>query len=351
MKRHRTDGFTLVELLVVIAIIGILVALLLPAVQQAREAARRTQCTNQVRQLALSALLHEEAQKHLPTGGWGWAWVGDGDRGFKEKQPGGWTFNTLPFIEESNGYNAVKDGDPDVVSTSQAEAARDLVTSPLTMLNCPTRRGAGNVYPKPVDGTTVARNAAANPRDNNVAGRLDYAINAGDQNVNEYNGGPTSYANSETFTWGNTETGRDSRRPAVFLATGVSFLRSVIKLRHIVDGTSKTYLIGEKYLNPDNYFTGRDGGDNETWCTGYNNDNFRVTGGSHRDPNNEAFYLPPQQDTPGEVDTKAFGSAHTGGLNMSFCDGSVQFINYGIDPLIHKQNGNRRDLKTVIRTR
>src|SRR4051812_22680085 len=86
-------GFTLVELLVVIAIIGILVALLLPAVQAAREAARRSECENHLKQLSLGCLLHKDTQKFLPSVGWGYAWVGDPDLGFGKTQPGGWHFN------------------------------------------------------------------------------------------------------------------------------------------------------------------------------------------------------------------------------------------------------------------
>ena len=79
-SNRESSGFTLVELLVVITIIGILSALLLPAVQAAREAARRVTCTNNIKQLALGMLTHEQQQGFFPSGGWSWQWTGDPDR-------------------------------------------------------------------------------------------------------------------------------------------------------------------------------------------------------------------------------------------------------------------------------
>ena len=96
MKR---GAFTLVELLVVITIIGILIGLLLPAVQNARERGRQAQCTNNLRQLTLGATQHETAHGYYPTGGWTSSWSGNPNFGTGQSQPGGWTYNILPHIE------------------------------------------------------------------------------------------------------------------------------------------------------------------------------------------------------------------------------------------------------------
>ena len=91
-------GFTLVELLVVIAIIALLMSLLFPAVQAVRESARRAQCANNVTQMAKASLGHEATQGFFPSGGWGYFWVGDPDRGFGKGQPGGWLYSCLPYM-------------------------------------------------------------------------------------------------------------------------------------------------------------------------------------------------------------------------------------------------------------
>ena len=132
----RRCGFTLVELLVVITIIGILISLLMPAVQSAREAARKTQCLNNVKQLALGCLSHEHNFTFLPNCGWVWYWAGDPDRGAAMKQPGGWIYNILPFIEQ-RGLHDMGAGLPMSQKSAQLSAAAQI---PLAVLICPTRR-------------------------------------------------------------------------------------------------------------------------------------------------------------------------------------------------------------------
>ena len=103
----------------VITIIGILIALLLPAVQAAREAARKTQCANNLKQLALAMLHHEQAHGFFPSGGWNYQWSGDPDRGTGKKQPGGWNFATLPYIEQQALYDLGSDGQPNTWTPTQ----------------------------------------------------------------------------------------------------------------------------------------------------------------------------------------------------------------------------------------
>lgn len=320
----RPKGFTLVELLVVIAIIAMLVSLLLPAVQSAREAARLNSCKNNLKQLALGCLTHEGAIGHLPTGGWGNDWVGDADRGFGNEQPGGWIYNILPFMEEGTLHGLAKDGAPDTHSTQQLEGARQVLLSPLPIINCPSRRTEGLFT---AGGTANAHNAA-NLTGGGLVGRGDYAASVGHGGGFDHGGPPSikivdlGFYDWETTKLGGMENGR---------LTGVSFQRSEVGFQHIVDGSSKTYLCGERYLNPEHYLTGMASGDNETWCTGANNDNFRSAAGV------------PRRDRVGVSDSRSFGSAHTAAWQVAWCDGHVSAESYAIDPRVHQCNANRDD--------
>src|SRR6478736_8706160 len=135
-KRSLQSGFTLVELLVVIAIIGILVALLLPAIQAAREAARRAQCKNHLRQIAVGCLNYESSNKAFPAGGWGFRWMGDPDRGMGRGQPGGWVYQVCPYLEETVVFSVGK-GMPDAQKRTELQKQMAAV---IPVFNCPSRR-------------------------------------------------------------------------------------------------------------------------------------------------------------------------------------------------------------------
>ena len=327
-QRHRS-GFTLVELLVVITIIGILVALLLPAVQAAREAARQTQCKNNIKQLALGCLQHEQVNRFLPTGGWGSSWVCNPDDGFDGRQPGGWHFNILPYIEQQSLHDLGLGGN--LVGIGQT------IATPLPIFNCPTRRKA-IAYPN-VQQTSFTNLLGANmPL---LVGRSDYAGCAGDTGSSPegYNCGadPYSYAEGVSLSnwgWQNTFTGCDGGPYGV---SGVICRHSTCKLSSITDGVSNTYLIGEKYMDPDYYLDGLGPDDDQGWFIGYDYDVTRWTN------YNDALCVP-LQDMPGNGGwDHQFGSAHAEGFYMAMCDGSVHLMSYAISSRVHYCLGNRHD--------
>ena len=320
--QNPKSGFTLVELLVVITIIGILIALLLPAVQAAREAARRLQCSNNLKQLALGCLIHENVQGFLPTGGWGYQWLGDPDRGAGKRQTGGWVYNILPYIEQTALHQL---GAGATLDTQRSAANAKRVQTPITAFNCPTRR------PSILFARTIVVGLYCDPV--SAQARSCYAINLGDTNRTVI-GGPGAYWIGEhrTYRWPDTSD-----------ITGVSFIRSQVTMAMICDGSSNTYLVGEKHINPDYYLTGMDWGDDWNMYLGHQDDNYRSVG--YPDTSNPGTYLyfPPMQDQPGLMYEKGFGSAHVGGLNMALCDGSVRSVSYSIDPEVHRRLGNRED--------
>ncbi|MDQ3329414.1 MAG: DUF1559 domain-containing protein [Planctomycetota bacterium] len=307
MNRSRS-GFTIIELLVVIGVIAILLALLLPAVQSAREAARRTQCRNNLKQLALAVHNHESTYGRLPSNGWGFRWVGEPDRGTGKDQPGGWAYNLLAFLEQAP-LREMGRGEAEAV---KRESLGDLTATPLNLFHCPSRPGF-TVGPQGF--ISAPFNAAFRP---DVA-RTDYACCEGDF-VTDTREGPATLAEAAAYPlW------RDTSR-----ATGVCFQRSEVRFAQITDGTSNTYLVGEKYVSRGGYDTTDDPGHDQSLYSGVDWDVNRWT-------------LDPPLPDSDYSDPRTFGSAHAGGCQMALCDGSVRNVSYTIDVETHRRLGNRRD--------
>ncbi len=335
-------GFTLVELLVVITIIGILIALLLPAVQAAREAARMLQCTNNLKQISLAALNHEQINGWLPTGGWGYRWVGDPNCGFGRGQPGGFFYNCLPYMEQQTLHDLALGVAP---GTNQyQQLSMQMVQTPLVALSCPTRRPPVLHPVQPGNINTMQGVYGTLPQ---TWFQADYAANAGTWFSVFWQDGPTSFADAAQWTSGSPNGAHGFYDMSH--ATGICEQRSQVKIADITDGTTNTYLVGEKYLCPDHYFTGDDYGDDQSAFSGDSDDVNRWTGND-----TAAGPVPmtpgPMQDTPGlsgGTYEDIFGSAHAIGFNMALCDGSVRIVNYTIDPLVHNYLGNRHDGQAI----
>ena len=327
----RCSGFTLVELLVVIAIIGTLVGLLLPAVQAARETGRRTSCANNLKQLATACQSHITAMTHYPTGGWNAASTTialiSPDLGADWRQPGGWAFTLLPFMDEANTYNASN--------------RREL---PVPVFACPTRRGssigpggldvmtdyAGNrgawasspATPTPTDldrdttfGMVVGTIPTAYPSTPAEFDSLQADMTTVSATLNTRQALPVGLIGSGTVATG-----------------GMIFIGSGLPPSRVRDGAANTYLFGEKYVPQSAYSTGTTGYENVAYA-GDSPDTLR---GGHRLP---------LGDSTAWTDTQkgAFGGPHTGVFNAAFCDGSVRSIDFSINAQTHFLLSARED--------
>lgn len=297
----RQKGFTLVELLVVIAIIGILIALLLPAVQAAREAARRINCTNNLKQLGIALHIHHDSVRRLPAG-----WVSDtlidGSTGW------GWASAILPHME-------------------QAAFAKDTLHQDFAI----------NYLTNP-DSNEVARAAAFPgfrcPSDN---GKDTSEIGSMVVGTSNYVGVHGGYPNPPTYDVGTTLLSLLQEDPPR-KGNGTFYHNSRVCFRDMQDGTSNTLVVGERAVkevpttpagqNPDTYYS--------TWVGNPNvsgNDTeysaARCVGAALTSPNSEDVIPYDYQ--------QGFGSPHPGGSQFLIGDGAVRIVNDDVDQLIYKQ--------------
>ncbi len=376
--RTRKRAFTLVELLVVITIIGILIALLLPAVQAAREAARRMQCTNNLKQLGLGWMNHESAYGFLPSGGLGYRTVEIADLGVGRLQMGGWTYQILPFIEMNTLFMLGSDGKnldylaANGPTTTMTNGSIERARTPLATFTCPTRRPT-NLTPAKNGSWTADNGAGGQTPAYKQVTHSDYASCGGDVAFaakDPYSPPPLGPWGPDA-KWSELKAYRDGTTPwpdvvnrYSLIWTGVSFWHSAITMAQIRDGTSNTFMVGEKYVNADHYNDCLDGGDYEPIFMGEDDDRIRTTWYAHgsdkdgdatvgvsgpwtgdwTDETPTADAVGPRQDTNWQDPRcSIFGSAHSNGFNMCMCDGSVHMINYTIDLPTYRRLGNRSD--------
>lgn len=316
LSARRVNGFTLVELLVVIAIIGVLVALLLPAVNSAREAARRISCQNKIRQIAIACINHESALGRFPSGA-----VNHERSSYNGP---GWHIFVLPYAEDV----ALNDKINSRIRAA-AEAGNDFGMFNLDDIN----ELRLDLYICPNDSEAFAKFQEG-------AYGSNYAGVAGSANSRD---------DTEHFV------GRESDFCGTINFDGILHQESETKYRHIKDGASKTALIGERWYQlriwsagvfwsthpGGGWATGRPEGPIPTSCVNSCknvdsrfplNANFNVVGyyKSHNNNTDRPTMPPGGQKIIGYNDLP-YGSFHPGGANFTYADASTRFVSNSID--------------------
>ena len=326
--QRNQRAFTLVELLVVIAIIGILVGLLLPAVQAAREAARRMQCSNNLKQIGLAVHNFESANQKVPGGPYDSDpslspnyFEPDGSYGTvvccNAAHPKGWSqwFKILPYMEQQNVYDLANFSLPALHSGRPADynGENSVARALIPTYYCPTRRaptGYGSA----------------------LFGRCDYAGCAGFYQGEMHEGfgdipAPPLGMSPRRDERAQENRGNTGGRKGMFVFEALGDKR---RFADATDGLSNSILASEKSLPPTRH--GNDGGDNERWNNaGWDECVLRwhFPPMADRDPR-----VIPVNASGGTVWRRYFGSSHPSGLNSVFGDGSVRFTGFTVDGLI-----------------
>lgn len=319
-KIDRRRAFTLIELLVVIAIIAVLISLLLPAVQSAREAARRAQCGNNLKQLALGAMNYESSHSTLPPGSSGGGMIGNQNFAAPWRDPSvgsccpfghfSWAANILPFVEQNNIYNSLNLSVP-MYAFSIMENSNPAGT--------PARRGpAGD----------AANSTAAVMTPNSFVCPSSQIPTGANPLVNEYK----DYA----INGGTGESCCMERNNGVGPNNGIGAVNYFPRIQDITDGTSNTFLYLEKSKFMSQSWLFSKVGSNHFLFVHHPSQgyvNAIINGGAVPTPPNVTYW-----------NNRAAGSFHPGGIQVTMCDGSLKFIKNSIDYRVYRglftKNGN-----------
>lgn len=323
LKSASRVAFTLVELLVVIAIIGILIGLLLPAVQRARESARRTQCVNQLKQIGLAWHNHTDTYNAFPTGGYaqqvGVSFNG-GRPGMLDKQAAGWAFQILPYLEHGN----VHDGKP---GGTELESSLFTMSVPIQEYFCPSRRSPATDPSKLIPMCWSPTGTHGTAFHQVARAQIDYA--GGNQE------GTGVLSRNFVGTCGDTSSG-----------SSVGPRKQLFNFSSVTDGTSNTLMVGEKRVNLNMLGTSASQeGDIYGYTSGWNGPP-SGPGITHETVRRTEYEPLPDTNGAGNGENR-FGSSHDGGFNALLVDGSVRFIPYTIEQDLFRKLGDRADGQVV----
>ncbi|HEY2413703.1 MAG TPA: DUF1559 domain-containing protein [Pirellulaceae bacterium] len=309
-SRSRPRGFTLVELLVVIAIIGVLVALLLPAVQMARESARRTQCTNHAKQLGLAAHNFHDIRGWLPPS------RVSNDATDANQNWVTWAVLMLPYVEQQNYYNQW-----DITKAYELHP-QTITQQAVSVYFCPSRR----------------RSTAAYSKDTPSGGLSDFA-SCGGRGANDgvnANGGQNQYAHGAMIC---------ARWVMTSSPLRVSLWNGLIRMAVVTDGTSNTILMGEKTVRRTTKWGSNE--DRTVYFSGNLNNSRRFAGIDLKTGDNYKLDGFTAAEIVQGVDNQTFGSLHPSSVTFAMCDGSVKSIAKNINITTLGNLAERDDGNTI----
>jgi prepilin-type N-terminal cleavage/methylation domain-containing protein len=316
--RARRAGFTLIELLIVIAIIAVLVSLTIPAVVKAREAANRTTCMNNLRQIGVACTAYHDNVGYYPTAGlddysapnypaYTTGTVGTNNPYAGVQQTAGWAFQILPYLDEQLVWTGG-------TASSAASRMTETLKSPIRTYVCPSRRTVATI-----PGTYSNKNFPSNP---------EYGSGGAGIQGTAFVVAPLDYAGCNGTTPGSTT----QNGMIVSQANG----RYTVKTASVKDGLSYTLLVGEKAANPFKSYL-LVGEDDMGFTAAYSSANFNAVRFTSK------TLLPLRDMEVTGLTGGAFGSAHPGTWNALMGDGSVQQLSYNIDPTVFSNLGSIAD--------